>query len=323
MSQKIEFHKVRGVAEIINTTFEFTRQNFQGLFKAVVFISGPLILGCFLFYGYLLYSITNTTLGAGPESLVTNPFLSLGSEMTLVGALAVIALFVFYAVVYEYINIYVNQDLHRIEISDVLKAIRKDLWLMTKTGLGLILILIITMLIFGLGAIVVAAIGGVLSIAAGPIGAFFFVIVIYAFLFYLLIPYVLIFNVRINERRRFFNAVAQCHTLIAGNRLRTLGVVFLSLLLQFMIGFVLNIPYYIIHYLNIQSTVQFDFKWLTIVTSTLLLIAGFVIGTISIIAINLQYFNLLERKQSTSLLNKIDGIGSAPNPAQPGNEETY
>jgi hypothetical protein len=322
MSQKIEFHKVRGIAEIINTTFEFIKQNFKGLFKSVALISGPFILACAILYGYLMYAMVNVTTQYGGQRL-SNPFASLGSELLLVGLGVLIAFFLFYAVVYEYINIYVNQDLGTIQISDVLKAIRKDFWLMIRTMLGLILIFFITMLIFGLGAIVAVAVGGAISLLTGPVVIFIFIIASYGFLFYLLIPYALIFNIRIYERRRFFNAVSQCHTLIAGNRLKTMGVIFLSLLLQVMISFVLSIPNYIIQYINVQSSYQLDFKWLGILTGSLVLIAGFVIGTISIIAINLQYFNLLERKQSTSLLYKIEGIGSTPKTAIPGNEETY
>jgi hypothetical protein len=129
--------------------------------------------------------------------------------------------------------------------------------------------------------------------------------------------------VRINERRRFFDSVGQCHKLIAGNRLRTMGVILLSIILQFMLGFVLSIPNYIMQYLNLQSAYKIDLGWLTFVSSGLILISGFVIGTISIISINLQYFNLVERKLAPSLLNKIEGLGATPKTVPSGNEETY
>jgi hypothetical protein len=326
MSQKIEFQKIRGIAEIINATFEFTRENLKPLLKAIFLIAGPFILAGSLLFGYIMYVITEMTqaVARGESSFTGGSFYSgLITELLVFAALFLIAFFFFYAAVYEYIDIYIKEKKTDIEISEVWRAIRRDFWLMVKTLLGLILMFFLTMIIFTICSGIVIAVATGIGALTSPIVTVILILPVYILLFYLLCPYSLIFNVRINERKRFFDSVSQCHKLISGNRMSTMGVILLSILVQFMLSFVLNLPKYISDYLHLNSSYVMDLQWLSIITTGLGLIAGFAIGIISIVSINLQYFNLLEKKQAPALLNKIEGLGSAANSTPTGNDETY
>jgi hypothetical protein len=325
MSQKIEFQKMRGIAEIINATFEFTREHLKGLLKSVIFIAGPFILIGSLLFGYIMYGMTKYTQsmvqGGGP---IDSPFSSMALEFFLVFVLLMAAFFLFYSVVYEYIDIYVKEKKATIETSEIWKAIRKDAWMFVKTILGMTLVFLVIFILFAVAASLVMMLAGAIGALTSPFVIFIFIIPLYAFLFYLVAPYALIFNVRINERKRFFDSVSQCHKLVSSNRMNTMAVLLLSIILQFMLSFVLNGPRFLIQYLNLNSATTMDLSWVTFVTVGIASIAGFAIGIISIVSINLQYFNLLERKQAPSLLNKIEGLGSTPtNTAAATNEETY
>ncbi len=61
--QKIEFQRYRDFGQIINATFEFLRENFKQLAKAVIFLVGPFILLTGIFGGLYqkdLFSFTST-----------------------------------------------------------------------------------------------------------------------------------------------------------------------------------------------------------------------------------------------------------------------
>ena len=61
MEQKIEMRKMRDFSAKINATFEFLRQNFKPLFKAIAYIAGPAILAQGVVYGYYNRSVINLT----------------------------------------------------------------------------------------------------------------------------------------------------------------------------------------------------------------------------------------------------------------------
>ena len=54
---KIEFQRYRDFGQIINSTFEFIRQNFLPLLKSLIFITGPFLLITGLLLGFYQKSI--------------------------------------------------------------------------------------------------------------------------------------------------------------------------------------------------------------------------------------------------------------------------
>src|SRR4051812_13183416 len=105
---KTDFHKVRGVADVINVSFEFTKENLKELIKCVAYISGPFILAGSAVYGYFMYSTYTRAFRnlaiEGAEDMPSGT--SMAIEVFLMIFTLMLAYFLFYSAVYEYINLY-------------------------------------------------------------------------------------------------------------------------------------------------------------------------------------------------------------------------
>ena len=295
MSQNkpIVIRKTRDFGEKLNATIEFIRANFKGLFRSIIFIGGPLMLVTSVLMGFYQNNVmwlgTRTSESIGPSSEVFMDVIGVSIFAMLFSVLTV-ALVI--TIINEYIIIYLEKQSSDIEPSEVWQRVKKD-YLM--------------ILISSIGYSVLVLIGTVFFVFPG---------------IYLFVTLSLIYIVQITERKGFFSAMSRCISIINGKWWSTFGINLVCWFIWGVLIYALLIPYYIVTFAalfhNISETgnaTAFDepsavTKVLTIFFSAIYMMGSYIVMTIPVIGIAFQYFNLVERKESTGLMQKIDSFGT-------------
>jgi len=274
--QKIEFQRLRNFSQIINVTFEFIRQNFKQLFKAVIFFVGPFILLTGIFMGLyqkdvLMFSPTSTTLS------------QFGIAYLLFIIFLILTMIMMYAVVYSYILIYIKRE-------DDLVIELDEIWQKVKNVLPRLLLFS-----FGYGAVVL--LGVILLVIPG---------------IYLSVALTILFIVALNENLSFMDSVKRCLFLIKNKWWNTLGVLMILGLIQGFLGFLFQIPQYIITFISafnsIDGSQPSGTMEIFIIVSSIISSFSFAFYAISLTGIVFWYFSLVEQKEAKGLLEKIDSI---------------
>lgn len=292
MEQKIEMRKMRDFSAKINATFEFLRQNFKPLFKAIAYIAGPAILAQGVVYGYYNRSVINLTSagqqGNGIFSFLGEFSLWLGLTLLLGG----IAYVILVAVVGEYVRIYDSKPFpSTIEVTEVWDGVKGYLFSLT-------------------GALIVSAIvimvGIVLLILPGV---------------YVMIVLSLMAPVIIIERKSMGESFTRSFSLITDKWWSTFGLLFVTGLISGFMGYMFAIPQFIFTFLITFNSVSENptvqplwYEVGLILSSTLYMTGAAFLRAIPILAIMFQYFNLVERKEAAGLMSKLDTFGQTPQP---------
>ncbi len=292
-SKPITIRKTRDFGEKLNATIEFIRANFKALFRSIIFIGGPLMLITSVLMGFYQNNVMWLT------SRTTVPFD--GSEDFLTDVVAVSLLAMFFSIltfalvvtiINEYVVIYMEEQRNDIEPIEVWQRVKKD-YLMV--------------LLSSIGYTVVVMVGTVFFIIPG---------------FYLFVTLSLIYIVQITERIGFFSAFTRCISIISGKWWSTFGINLVCWFIWGVLVYALLIPYYIVTFaemfhniadggqpavFNEPSAIT---KVLTVVFSAVYMVGSYIVMMIPVIGVAFQYFNLVERKESTGLMQKIDSFGT-------------
>jgi hypothetical protein len=274
--QKIEFQRYRDFGQIINATFEFLRENFKQLAKAVIYLVGPFILLTGIFGGLYqkdLFSFTSTI-----KSLS-----EFGIAFGLYIFFAILTSLVLVSTVYSYILLYLKrQDDIPIEVDEV--------WLMVKSKT-------LKILLFSIGYGLVTVFATILLIIPG---------------IYVSVSLMIIYIVGLNEDKGFFDSMSRSFYLIKNKWWFTFGLLLVLSLIQGFLGFLFQIPQYIAMFFvafnstegnGTNSTTEIIFIVTTIISSL-----NFIFYSISLIGIAFHYFSLVEQKEAKGLLDKIETI---------------
>jgi len=273
--KQIELQKVRDFGALIGVTFEFIRQNFKLLLKSGVFIVGPFILLAGIFMGMYQSAVLNfknaTTLNS-----IGLPFIAYMLFVT-------IAVLLLNVVVYSFIILYEEKGIGNFDLNDIWEKTKSKFWMLLFTGIGYAFFVVL---------------GVVFLIIPG---------------IYLAVTLSLIYMIRLKEGIGFFSAFDRCTKLISKNWWFTFGFIIVIGLIQGFISFIFYIPNYIaIFALTLsgyknpgQSSPGHIIFIITSVISSL----NILLYMISVIGIAFHYYNLVERKEASSLLERIDSIG--------------
>ncbi|MFL5728799.1 MAG: hypothetical protein ACJ75J_04855 [Cytophagaceae bacterium] len=295
-TEKIVFARSRDFSEKLNATFDFVRGNFKGLFMALLYISGP-----FFLIGGILVGLGQTYLrsmgGRFNGSNLENIYAMGG--YTIIGAIINwIALIMVPLVVYEYMCIYQEKPvLEEIKPGEVWDRVKKDFFMIffTEIGYGLIVGLSFLLLIFP-GIYMAVAVSFVLAI-------------------------------RIFERKGFFDSVSRSMDLIKDNWWATAGLLIVVGIIHLVLSMIIQIPVTIVTLLSeinaLKDSLGIEINKVVYVSLFSLCNMGSnFLYCLSAIAVTFQYFNLVEKKDATGLLSRIDSIGKTPE-LKPENEESY
>lgn len=274
--KKIEFQQYRDFGQILSATFEFLRENFKQLGKAIIFFVGPFILLTGVFGGLYQKDMFSFV----PTSTSLSQF---GVSIGLYILFAFLTTLMLINTVYSFIIIYIKrEDESIIEVDEVWDKVKGS---------------IIKIILISIGYAIITMLATVLLIIPG---------------IYVSVALMIIYIVALHENKGFFDAMSRCFFLIKNKWWFTFGLLIVLSLIQGFMGFLFQIPQYIAMFFvafnsidgnGMSSTTEILFIITTIISSL-----NFLFYSISFVGIAFHYFSLVEQKEAKGLLNKIESI---------------
>jgi len=311
-NQYIEFKQVRNFGDKITVSFEFLRKNFLPLMKAVLYIAGP--FGVMTSAAYVLF------MGDYMENL--SSILQSGEEGYSVSFLTyfviyiscfVLAMMLLSLTTMEYVNLYIETKGGIIPFGDVWERVSKRVVpsLLISVLLGLLLISFFGF--FTIGMFLVFGEGGMVI---------FMIFLSSLFMYYVMINLAVFFNIFIHENRSVGEIgaiIRRCFFLVKEKWWSTFGLLFIMSLIIFAITTIIQLPLMITKLSDLFSSVAdggqsmeafYKQSLFEMIYSGITQFAGFLLYVLLILSITFQYFNLVERKESSGLMEQIESIGS-------------
>jgi hypothetical protein len=319
--QPIEFRKKRGFDQVLNTTFLFIKHNFKKLFQTFFTIGGPIILLTGILYGIVMYGMANSfaELAVSSNSF-GNIFSSIGMGFGAI-LLFIVVIFGGYVMlngaVYEFMALYQeNGGAENITPKDVWARFKNDIGRLTGS-----LVLVAGIYILAIAAFA-GVIGGIVAMGegfgAGIVMLVLLIPVIFTGLLFVMVRLMLVFPAVVFEKLGAWPALKRSFKLTAGVFWRTLGIVFIMGIIQSMISYAILIPQLILSIslgLTTSSGEIDNSNILGIIMAVsygLYFLVAFVLYSLTIIALGLHYFSLIEEKEHSGLMARISEIGQSP-----------
>lgn len=319
-SRLIDYHLTRDFGTKISVTFEFLRQNFNSLGKSLLLIAGPPILVASLFMGSFMGDMFEMAFNAGRmgdptimQSYMVGFFAQFIVMMIAYAAAYIAAL----ATINCYILLYEQKKTSRISPGEVWAAVRARLGMY----IGTVILYLIAIMVTSFVAVFIAGMVMTFSQALGVL----LIIALMVGFFYVVIATSLIYIVRTYEERDFFDAIGRSINLVRGKWWSTFGLILVLGLIASVISYIFFIPGYIItivstlHNVSQPEQAMQNTSTVAVVFFGLYYASAIFLQSITQVGVAFQYFNLVERKEATGLMEKIDSIGQS-NPAQRGEE---
>ena len=282
MNEKINFNETRDFSDLINVTFQFIRQNFKPLGKALLFIAGPFVLLTGLFNSTMLIKIFSRF---NPSHITS--FTSWFNDMASYSFLSYIFLFitgtVMAGVVYEYIISYEKYGPGGFSFNDVLDELKND-------AVHILGVAFLAILIVSAGTFLFFFPGVYLAVVLSPV----IITALY-------------------ERKGFFEAFERCRRLISGYWWFTFSFIFVLFLIQSVLSILISLPYTILTdamMFNSGSGHLSKVAQIILMASSIITAITTFLYAIPMTGIAFHYFNLVERKEGTGLMNRIDELGN-------------
>ncbi len=284
METEINFKRVRDFGELIQGSFVFARQEFKGLFSLLLIYAGPFVLMYAISSAYYQYEFQNLALD--PTNFMNSYFNNPGEvlrefykPLLLLLLFGVISMVMITGITIGYIKNYV--DFGRGNFS------KDDVWNTAKQHMG-------------------AYIGYTFlySLAVG-FGTLFFIIP--GIYFY--VAFSLIYVVRTMEGQGVAETFGRSQRLISGYWWYTFGLYFVMSIIISLISSVLGLGQGIIsgvQAISGTSSTGLDIAYL--VMASLVAFVSYLFYVLLYIAQGLHYFNLIERKESPDLEDRISRI---------------
>jgi len=273
-TQQIEFRKVRDFGALLSVTFEFVRQNFKLLFKSSLFIAGPFIFIAGVFLGLYQSALFN---------FATQPALQdFGMPFMFYMFFAGLSLLMLTLVVYSFILLYKEQGYGNFDVDDIWQKVKGYFWMIFLTGIGYI---------------VIVTIGTIFLIIPG---------------IYLGVALSLIYMVRLEEGKGFFDSLDRCTKIVSRNWWFTFGFILVIGIIQGFISFIFYIPTYIamfaVMFAGMNNSEPGSASKIIIIITSIIASLNIFIYAVSIIGIAFHYFNLIERREAPALMQQIESI---------------
>lgn len=276
-TNRIEFHQVRDFGEVLTVTFDFVRENFKPLMKAWLYIAGPFALIGAVIGIYSLDMMSTLSTGLDGNSLLEFGAFLVG-QMTML----TLTFHMTYLVTLGYLSLYFQQQ-STIEINDIWPFVKQNFWYLSG------LYMVITIIVF---------IGFILLVIPG---------------IYLTIVLSIAPIIRIIERQPILACITRSRRLISGFWWKTTGLIVVLAIIQLVFSGLLQAPQQILSFLWGFNKVQNESPVGVLEGYPILAIIAVIGQTFShcttiipTIALSLQYFNLRERKEAVSLMDKVD-----------------
>lgn len=302
----INLRRTRDFGEKLNATIEFIRENFVNLFKSVLFIVGPVILLLAVVSNYYQnIMLEQVGLASDPSNFGSSGIAALGFAGMLTMFVSILSYAVSITVINEYVVLYLKKKTNQISPAEVWERVKKDA----------VMIMLSTIVVF-----VFVVIGTIFFVIPG---------------IYLGVLLSLIYIVQINERLGFFAAMSRCSQIISGKWWSTFGILFVTAFIAIILTYAVVIPFSFFSIFSVFTDLMDpsqDFSYvepslfakvISIISSIVFMLAAYTMQIIPIIGIAFQYFNLVERKESVGLMEKIEDFGNSDTPVDTDEHEDY
>lgn len=291
-NNKINYYVDRDFGEILNTTIAFVRQNYKIILKTLLYYTVPLaaIMGVITgIYYYLTLS-----------GSIDNPAMSNVALIAFVGLLMVIVSFALFtllpSLLFSIMQEYKEHGPGQFTVQGIWSGAKKNF----ANVLGTTFIII--------GLVLVGVFILIIPVMSLP---WLTVFLVTPFMYAMVTLYFL-YPVRVFEDNTTGESISRAFYLIKGNWWWSFLLYMVVSMAVGMIGFIFFIPQYVyIFFVSFTSAsggaIEVS-QGITIFTSILTMIGQVLIYSLPFVALSLQYFNLVEKKDKISLLSKIDDI---------------
>jgi hypothetical protein len=282
-TENFRLEKVRDFGLLFTDTFLFIKYNFKNLLKGMLYYVLPLGLLHGVVLGLLQYETLLPLASGNPIST------SFSSPTIIYSTLAsyffmLLSYTVAISFIMEYIKLYRNKSNNNIEINEVGKAMLNNI---PKILGALILSGILVIL------------GCILLIIPG---------------IYIGVCISLVIPIIIFEDETIGNAISACFNLIKNNWWNTFAFLLVMGIISSLLNFVFQLPSSIYQIMTTMFMTTGDpmtlNKSITIIFSVIQAIGYAFMQLLPLTAIAIQYFNLIERKQSPALLKDLETVGN-------------
>jgi len=290
---ELKINKRRDFGECIADGFKLLGNNFKAFITAFLIYVSPLIA----ITSMLLYYFGKSLFNDLSAEMTTSPYLII----SLYGGLFLGSIMLS-AIIYAVFLASLENENEAIKFSDIKNYI---LWIFFQ----IIPIYLINIVLLVLPLIVVSILSTMSTIFFVLFGAYVF------YFFYMMMPLFLAPFIKVNERSDIVTAYKRAFYLVKGNWFPTFGVFLISYIISSMAASILVLPIYIITILKAFSSIETgnmssDTGFWFVMTMIIGLVGSLLSTAYYLACINLKYFDLLEKKDGTALLNKIDQFGT-------------
>ncbi|MCS7014328.1 MAG: hypothetical protein RMI34_03060 [Chloroherpetonaceae bacterium] len=287
MLEKIEFRKRREVGDLISVSLEFIQQNFKTLALSLLYVGLPLSV----LQGTITALYQSRVMDTQDATSVLDLFATVfGPEFFLSLLLSMVLYAGVSATAYSFVQRYISQpDPSLIQVSEVL-----------NDTLSNTLTILVTALLLGF----------LLGMVAIPSLFLLFIPVLY-----LGVATAPLIFIRLYEQKGFFEAFLRSFQLVQGNWWRVFATLFVLVLVGYLISLIFSVPGFVIGLIvgfNSSSPNFSDYTLFNAIFSSLSTLGFVVLNGLLSIGIAFVYFDLVERKESSGLMQRIEQM-STPN----------
>ena len=303
----INLQRKRTFSETMNAIIEFTKREYKGILKAQLYISGPAVLVAAILFSLLFDVFFTLGLTGDPE------FFNFETGIYVIGMFisSIIGQIFVTAVSLDYLYIYVNEKPEKITPEMVWKRTKKTFWGLLFHMIILLVLLIIAYVVF---------IGGFVALIT-LVSEFLFLLffVPFGIMFYLMGVFSLYFPIYVFEDRGLDvgTIINRCFKLVRGNWWKTFGVFMITSIIVGVVSSIFFIPPYlmmIFELLQLEGGSEEEIlnainkNWFMTLFFILYALARFILGFLILVGVSFQYFNLVEEKEATGLMDTIASI---------------
>lgn len=296
---KIEFMRYRDLGQILNSTFEFIRQNFLPLLKSLIFIVGPFLL------------ITGILLGFYQKSVFTIFNITSFSQMGIIILLLIISIFLamqmMLTTVYSFILIYLSKtESTPISIEEVWDSVKQNFFKILALTAVIFFMIVIYLLIF---SFIIATVSSRTSSIGLTVLLFFILFVLFVFF---VVKMCLTYMIMLYERTGIWASIRRSFYLTINKWWISFGLIFVLSLIQSLMGFIFQIPQYIIMFTTMFNSL--DGSGVSGVTEIFIMLTSiiaafqYLLFSLTIIALAFLYFSIVEQKEGKGLIERIESI---------------
>lgn len=309
----IRLLKTRDLTETINDSIAFLKQHYKPLGKVVLTAALPLLIVAGFFmskYFSLIGSMSAMQSGGGTSAINSMA----GSVVSVfIGYIGYIIAYVFLQLsVAEAFIIYEQSGSDAVTSSAIFAGIRKDFWRYIGFNMALFFFVFLAVVVF------VLAIATTIAMKIWLL-TFIVVVAMFCALFYFMLSLAFSTYIFLRERIGIFTSITRSIGLIKGHWWKTFGVFFVAMMIIYFGSIVFTIPFYAMFFVKMMHSVNgnplgmFEFSPLQTVSFVFMLTGTAILYSCLNVTTILQYYNLVETKEGTGLLEEINKIAPTEN----------